>query len=68
MRLAAVAAVFALLAFALAKTVRVQSDFTAFLPRTTTAEQRLLVAQLRQQSNSILGTLNAISKSQSSDS
>lgn len=47
MRLAAVAAVFALLAFALAKTVRVQSDFTAFLPRTTTTEQRLLVAQLR---------------------
>ncbi|QJR11769.1 hypothetical protein DSM104443_02852 [Usitatibacter rugosus] len=47
MRLAIVAALFALLAFALAKTVHVQSDFTAFLPATTTAEQRLLVAQLR---------------------
>ncbi|QJR15724.1 MMPL family transporter [Usitatibacter palustris] len=46
-RIAAVAALFMLLALALATTVRVQSDFTAFLPATTTPEQRLLVAQLR---------------------
>lgn len=47
MRLAAAAAVLVLLALLAAKAVRVQSDFTAFLPATTTPEQKLLVSQLR---------------------
>jgi predicted exporter len=47
MRLAAAAVLLALLATLVAKAVRVQSDFTAFLPESTTTEQRLLVAQLR---------------------
>lgn len=47
MRLAVAAVLVALLATLAAKLVRVQSDFTAFLPESTTTEQRLLVAQLR---------------------
>lgn len=47
MRLAAAAAVLVLLALLAAKATRVQSDFTAFLPATTTPEQKLLVSQLR---------------------
>ncbi len=38
---------FALLALYAAKTIRVESDFTAFLPPSTTPEERLLIAQLR---------------------
>ena len=38
---------FGLLAFFLAKTLRVESDFAAFLPPSTTPEERLLIAQLR---------------------
>ena len=44
MRLAAAFAFLALLAFAAVKLVRIQSDFTTFLPESTTTEQRLLVA------------------------
>ena len=38
---------FAALALFAAKTLRIESDFTAFLPPSTTAEERLLIAQLR---------------------
>jgi predicted exporter len=47
MRLALAFALLAVLALVAAKVVRIQSDFTAFLPESTTPEQRLLVAQLR---------------------
>ncbi|MEO8385920.1 MAG: MMPL family transporter, partial [Betaproteobacteria bacterium] len=38
---------FAALATLGAKTIRIESDFTAFLPPSTTPEERLLIAQLR---------------------
>ena len=38
---------FAALAILGAKTIRIESDFTAFLPPSTTPEERLLIAQLR---------------------
>ena len=38
---------FAALALFAAKAIRIESDFTAFLPPSTTPEQRLLIAQLR---------------------
>jgi len=38
---------FAALALFAAKTIRIESDFTAFLPPSSTPEERLLIAQLR---------------------
>ena len=38
---------FLLLALFAAKTLRIESDFTAFLPPSTTPDERLLIAQLR---------------------
>ncbi|MEP7154794.1 MAG: MMPL family transporter [Betaproteobacteria bacterium] len=38
---------FALLALLASRTVRIESDFAAFLPPSTTPEERLLIAQLR---------------------
>ncbi len=38
---------FAALALFAAKTIRIESDFTAFLPPSTTPEERLLIAQLK---------------------
>ena len=40
-------ALFAALAVFATKTIRIESDFTAFLPPSTTSEERLLIAQLR---------------------
>src|SRR5471032_7736 len=42
-----VALCFAVLALAVAKSVRVQTDFSAFLPASASSEQRLLIVQLR---------------------
>lgn len=42
-----VLALFAALATFATKTIRIESDFAAFLPPSTTSEERLLIAQLR---------------------
>src|SRR4051812_23189234 len=47
-RLAMVMACLALLLALAARGVRIQTDFSAFLPPSSTAEQRLLVSQLRE--------------------
>ena len=41
-------AAFAILAFVAVRQVRIETDFSAFLPPTATAEERLLVSQLRE--------------------
>ena len=46
-RYVAVLLFFAVLAALGARTIRIESDFTAFLPPSTTPEERLLIAQLR---------------------
>ena len=46
-RLAAVGVAFACLLALAAKTVRLETDFTAFLPPSASPEQRLLISQLR---------------------
>ena len=46
-RYAAALICFAVLAIFAAKTLRIESDFAAFLPPSTTPEERLLIAQLR---------------------
>ena len=46
-RYAAALIAFAALALFAAKSLRIESDFTAFLPPSTTPEERLLIAQLR---------------------
>ncbi len=46
-RYAAALICFAALALFAAKTIRIESDFTAFLPPSTTPEERLLLAQLK---------------------
>ena len=47
LRYAAALICFAAFALFAAKTIRIESDFTAFLPPSTTPEERLLIAQLR---------------------
>lgn len=47
LRYAAALICFAAFALIAAKTIRIESDFTAFLPPSTTPEERLLIAQLR---------------------
>ena len=46
-RYAAALIAFAALALFATKSLRIESDFTAFLPPSTTPEERLLIAQLR---------------------
>ena len=47
LRYAAALIAFAALALFASKSLRIESDFTAFLPPSTTPEERLLIAQLR---------------------